>query len=230
MQPPMAWPRIEELARAAALPEGVTLREWSETELATLPELLRAWYPTIDVGAESVFLEVEVLRTQLASSTHPERPLWAFAICRDGGVVGFQAFERQPASRTLHGRLGVLAPEARAGFLGALGFLLFETLGALMGAELLLVWVTLASKGQQLLAERRGFSLSGLVPGFDRDRQPDGRVTRVMEALFSKSLVDAAQVQWPAPTQLTPRSRAALVALFGTHREVLEFPGLPPKA
>jgi FlaA1/EpsC-like NDP-sugar epimerase len=51
---------------------------------------------------------------------------------------------------------------------------LFETLGALMGAELLLVGVTLASKGQQLLAERRGFSLCGLVPGFDRDQQPGG--------------------------------------------------------
>ena len=83
-----------------------------------------------------------------------------------------------------------------------------------VGAELLLVWVTLASKGQQLFAERRGFSLSGLVPAFDRDQQPDGSVLRVMEALFSKSLVDPAQVQWPTDAQLTPRSRAALAVLF----------------
>ena len=200
--------------RAAALPEGVTLRDWTEAELSTLPGLLRSWYPSIGVGAESVFLEPEVLHTQLASASHPERELFAFAICRDGEVVGFQAFEREVAARTLHGRLGVLAPEARAGFLGALGFPLFETLGALMGAELLLVWVTLASKGQQLFAERRGFSLSGLVPAFDRDQQPDGRVMRVMEALFSKRLVDSAQVLWPTEAQLTPRSRAALALLF----------------
>ena len=52
------------------------------------------------------------------------------------------------------------------------------------------------------------------MPGFDRDQQPDGRVLRVMEALFSKSLVDAAHVQWPTDAQLTPRSRAALSILF----------------
>ncbi len=214
MHPLMAWPTMDEFMRAAALPEGVTLRAWTEAELSTLPERLRSWYPTIGVGAESVFLEPEVLQTQLASAHHPERDLFAFAICRDGEVVGFQAFEREVAARTLHARLGVLAPEARAGFLGALGFMLFETLGALMGAELLLVWVTLASRGQQLFAERRGFSLCGLVPAFDRDQQPDGRVMRVMEALFSKSLVDSAQVQWPTEAQLTPRSRAALAVLF----------------
>jgi hypothetical protein len=76
--------------------------------------------------------------------------------------LGGVALEREVAARTLHGCLG------------ALGVPLFETLGALMGAELLLVGVTLASKGQQLLAERRGFSLCGLVPGFDRDQQPGG--------------------------------------------------------
>ncbi len=210
----MAWPTMEAFMRAAALPAGVTLREWTEAEVVTLPALLRTWYPTIGVGAESVFLDPDVLTSQLASTSHPERDLFAFAICREGAVVGFQAFEREVAARTLHGRLGVLAPEARAGFLGALGFPLFETLGALMGAELLLVWVTLASKGQQLLAERRGFSLSGLVPGFDRDQQPDGRVVRVMEALFSKSLVDPSHVQWPTDGQLTPRSRSALAVLF----------------
>ncbi len=205
---------MDEFMRAAALPEGVTLRAWTNDELSMLPGLLRTWYPTIGVGAESVFLDLEVLQTQLASSRHPERNLFAFAICRDGEVVGFQSFEREVGARTLHGRLGVLAPEARAGFLGALGFLLFETLGALVGAELLLVWVTLASKGQQLFAERRGFSLSGLVPAFDRDQQPDGRVMRVMEALFSKSLIDSPQVLWPTDAQLTPRSRAALAVLF----------------
>lgn len=95
--------------------------------------------------------------------------------------------------------------------LGALGFPLFEALGALMGAESLQVFVTLASKGQQLFAERRGFRLAGLVPGFDRDAQADGTVKRVMEALYVKSLVE---VSWPDAGSLTPKTKAAFAVLF----------------
>ncbi len=211
----MPWPTMEALGSTKAVPADVTLRAWTEAELDGLPELLVGWYPTVTVGAESVFLDRDFLASQLVSPAFPERDVFAFAICRAGEVVGFQAFEREPAARTLHARLGVLAPEARTGFLGAFGFPLFEALGRLMGAELLLVWVTLASKSQQLFAERRGFSLCGLVPAFDRDQQADGRVTRVMEALFTKCLVDEGQVQWPSEAQLTLKSRAALATLFG---------------
>ncbi len=202
------WPSFEALGVAAALPPDVTLRAWAVDEIAALPELLRAWYPTVTLGAESVFLDMNFLATRVFVK---DSDLFVFAICQRGDVVGFQAFERQPASRTLHGRLGVLAPHARAGFLGAFGFPLFEALGRLVGAESLQVWVTLASKGQQLMAERRGFVLSGLVPGFDIDLQEDGSAVRVMEALYTKSLV--ADVKWPDGDALTPHTKRVLAAM-----------------
>lgn len=204
-----AWPSPESLT--LTLPPGVQLRWFRDDELEALPALLERWYPAVRVGAESVLLDALFLRRHLASSVRDTSDLWACAIVLEGAVVGFQAFERNVASRTLHGRLGVLAPEARAGMLGALGFPLFEALGALMGAESLQVFVTLASKGQQLFAERRGFRLAGLVPGFDRDAQADGTVKRVMEALYVKSLVE---VSWPDAGSLTPKTKAAFAVLF----------------
>lgn len=203
----MRWPSCEALCAAAVLPPDVTLRAWREDEVATLPALLRGWFPTVSVGAESVFLDERFLRTRVFVD---DGDFFAFAICQRGEVVGFQAFERQPASKTLHGRLAMLAPHARAGFIGTLGFSLFETLGALTGAELLLTWVTLSTKIQQLMAERRGFVLCGLVPGFDVDLQPDGRAARVMEALYAKPLVEGV---WPDDALLTPHTKRVLAAL-----------------
>lgn len=210
----MRWPSLEELARHAPIPDGVTLRHWTDAELEQLPDLIRRWYPAATVGAESSFLDPAFLRRELVRPDAPERDLLSWAICERGAVVGFQSFQRDVGARALHGRLGFLSPEARAGFLGALGFSLFEALGRLSGAELLQVWVTLAHKGQQLFAERRGFALAGLVPGFDRDLLPDGTVKRVMEALYVKLLVEPSALSWPDEAALTPRTRAALQALF----------------
>lgn len=203
----MSWPTVEALQAAAALPEGVTLRAWREDEVASLPALLQSWYPTVGVGAESVFLDSRFLRERVFVE---DSDFFVFALCLHGEVVGFQAFERQPAAKTLHGRLGVLAPAARTGFLGTLGFPVFEVLGRLQGAELLLTWVTLATKIQQLMAERRGFVLSGLVPSFDVDVQADGRAVRVMEALYAKPLVEGA---WPDDALLTPHTKRVLAAM-----------------
>jgi hypothetical protein len=211
----MKWPSLDELMRHAPIPDGVSLRLWADAELDGLPDLVRRWYPAATVGAESVFLDPAFLHAELVTVERPDRDIISWAICEHGEVVGFQSFQRDVGARSLHGRLGFLSPEARSGFLGALGFSLFEALGRLSGAELLQVWVTLAFKGQQLFAERRGFTLAGLVPGFDRDLMPDGSIKRVMEALYVKSLVDPAELHWPDDAQLTAKTRAALHALFG---------------
>lgn len=203
----MQWPSIEALCAKAPIPPDVTLRAWREDEIDGLPELLRSWYPAVNVGAESVFLDATFLRTRVFVD---DSDFFVFAICQRGDVVGFQSFERQVAARTLHGRLAMLAPSARAGFIGTLGFPLFEALGSLTGAELLLTWVTLTTKIQQLMAERRGFTLCGLVPSFDIDQQADGRAVRVMEALYAKALVEGV---WPDDSLLTPHTKRVLTAM-----------------
>jgi hypothetical protein len=204
-----SWPSIDALATAAPLPDGIELRLFRPDELEHLPAQWEAWYPTVRTGAESVFLEPAWLRANLVTTSARDRPVYAFAIEQDGHMVGMMSFAAEPAAQTLHARLGLLAPEARRGVLGALGFPVFEALGTLVGAELLLVWVTLASRIQQLMAQRRGFRLCGIVPGFDRDARGAGSV-RVTEALYARLLVDDTQVELPDDAQLLPATRALL--------------------
>ncbi len=198
-----AWPAVADLAAALPLPAGVTLRWWREDELDALPARLLAWYPAVAVGSESIFLEPRYLERNVTREGHEDRDLYAFCIEKDGVPAGFMSFERQPRASTLHARLGCLAPEARTGFLGMIGFLLFEKLGELTDAELLLSWVTLASLHQQRFAERRGFRVVGLAPGFDRDAQPGGGSLRVAEALYAKHRTGPAEQLEPAEETMT---------------------------
>ena len=211
---PMNWPTLDELVRSLTLPAGVTLRLPREEEFATLPGLLREWYPQVRVGAESIFLNSEFLKREVVTEGNLRPNIYAIFIVQHGLSVGFTSYERQPANATLHGRLGVLAPEARTGFLGALGFMVLETIAKLTGAELILVWLTLASKNQQYFAERKGYQLVGIVPGFDRDQLTNERSLRVSEALVAKLLVPESEVLSPAPDALTPRTKRLLEAIL----------------
>jgi hypothetical protein len=205
----MHWPSIAALSSALSLPTGVVLRQFRASELDALPALIRAWYPAVSVGAESVFLDPAFLLREVAHEGH-DADIFAFGIHQDAELVGMMSFERESAARTLHARLGLIAPSARAGFLGALGFVIFEALGRMVGAELCMSYVTLAGRHQQLFARRRGFRLVGVVPGFDRDLQPDGTVRRVTEALYVKSLVPDADLLPPALEHLTPEVQQLL--------------------
>jgi hypothetical protein len=208
-----AWPDPASLAQRLPLPPGVTLRHFTPAERDQLPEQLCAWYPAVRVGAESVFLDRAWLRARCTADDQPDAPVLALCVAAAGDPVGLLSFEAQPHAATLHARLGVLAPSHRSGLLGFLGFQAFELLGELTEAELLLVWVTLQSRGQQRFAARRGFRLCGIVPGFDRDARADGSSRRVPEALFAKLRVAADQVERPAADQLDPHT-AALLALI----------------
>ncbi len=127
--------------------------------------------------------------------------------------MGFTTYERQPASGTLQGRLGALAPAARQGFLGALAFLALERMAELTGAELILAWITLASRHQQFFAERRGFQLVGVAPGIDRNEISGKRSLRVTEALVAKLRVPEEELLAPAADALTPRTARLLDAI-----------------
>jgi hypothetical protein len=202
------WPEASELARTLALPSDIHLRPWREDELDELPQLLVTWYPAVAVGSESIFLERDFLRQGMTREGHDDRDVYAFCIEKAGQRCGFMSFERQRRASTLHARLGCLAPEARRGSLGIVGFLLFEKLGEMVEAELLLSWVTLDSLHQQRFAERRGFRVVGLVPGFDRDAQPGGGSLRVAEALYAKLRAPDADQREPSEDTMTPAVRA----------------------
>jgi hypothetical protein len=183
------WPRMEALHAAFQLPPDFALRLVRESDFETLPQMLLRWHPRIAVGVGSIFLKRDFLRTSVVHENLPNADIFALVLTHKGEPCGFQSFERQVGTRTLRARLGVLAPEARSGLLGAFGFLLFEKVGELVGAQVLHTWVTLIAKHQQVFAERRGFRLSGVASGINYE-QVDGAAVPVTEALYVKHLGD----------------------------------------
>jgi hypothetical protein len=234
------FPNIVELSDGIRLPEGARLRFLRHAEIPHVQALLLQWYPAIEVGAESVFLDAQYMRDEVMTEEHlarersdleqGERLRHVLPILLEvaGDARGFCSFERQPRAKVLYARLGVLDPQLRSGLLGGLGVLIFERLGQLLGAELLLQWVTLQNRVQQVFAERRGFQLCGLVPGFDRDQlapeQGSRGIKRVTEALYGKLLAPREQLHAPYTENLTGHTKAVASALGVTHSHRSKIP------
>jgi hypothetical protein len=207
------WPTAVALASTFQVPPDFALRLVCEADFETLPQALLRWHPRIAVGSGSIYLRPDFLRTHVVHEQLPSADIFAVVLTHHDKPVGFQAFERQLGARTLRARLGVLAPEARTGLLGAFGFLLFEKVGELVGAQVLHTWVTLIAKNQQVFAERRGFRLCGLASGADFE-WVDGKAVPVTEALYVK-LLGAPAVEPLERSNLTHNTQRVLEAIGG---------------
>ena len=213
----MDWSSAADVLAKTKLPEGYELGQMCRNDISEVTTKLRAWYPDVVVGMESPHLEPEFYLTQtMLADQSADCSLFPIVAkhVRDG-IVAIITYEKNTLARTITSRLGVVAPEHRHTGLGLLGPILLEELGRALGAELAYYFATLKSRHQQVIAERRGFGLVGIVPGHDRDMLDHGEVKRVYEALYAKLLVADEQVHVPAPAVLTPRTQAVWQALFG---------------
>lgn len=203
-----------------ALPEGYALEQLSSVDVPAVTAQLARWYPDIQVGMESPHLQPEFYfaHTQLADRPEPRELLPLVIRHHEQGIVALVSYERNVLARSITCRLGVLAPEHRIAQLALVGPLLLEELGRALGAELVYYFATLKTRHQQVIAERRGFQLVGIVPGYDRDVIEEGVVKRVYEALYAKLLVSHDQVHTPALESFTARTRAVWSALFDSER------------
>ena len=213
----MSWHPALAVVATAKLPEPYALSQMTVADAPIVAAHLRSWYPDIQVGMESPHLEADFYRseTQLAGVAE-ERSLLPLVIRHPtDGVVAIITYERNIEARLITCRLGALAPAHRNASLALLGPLLLEELGRAMGAEFAYYYATLKTRHQQVIAERRGFQLVGIVPGYDRDMVADGVVKRVYEAVYAKLLVPSDQLETPPREALTARTRQVWSALFG---------------
>lgn len=199
------------------LPEPYRLAQMSSADVPVVTANLKQWYPDVVVGMESPHLEADFYhRETTLLDAGRERALLPVVVRHpDDGIVAVITFEKNMLSRSISTRLGVLAPEHRRASLGLVGPILLEELGRAIGAELAYYFATLKSRHQQVIAERRGFQLVGIVPGYDRDMISQEQVKRVYEALYTKLLVAAEHVHTPSRDELTTRTRAVWKVLFG---------------
>jgi hypothetical protein len=212
-----SWTAGIALLRRIALPENYELAQMTTQDVPVVAAQLVHWYPDIQAGMESPHLQAEfyLTQTQLVEVTEERSLLPVVIRQRELGVVALITYERNILARSISCRLGVLAPEHRNAQLALLGPLLLEEVGRALGAELAYYFATLKTRHQQVIAERRGFELVGIVPGHDRDVIAPGEIKRVYEALYAKLLVASDQVHTPPREALTKRTREVWSALFG---------------
>jgi hypothetical protein len=212
----MPWPLVAHVAQDLPLPPGALVRAIRTTEVPALTKAISLWYPRVRVGSESVFLDADFFTDKVCLDERIDKTIWAAVLELDGHLRGIVSFEREPAAGVLHARLGVLDPACRSGMLGTLGIAIFERLGRACGAELLLQRVTLASKHQQVIAERYGFTLCGIIPGVDPTNAGSGDLSMVLresEAIYSKLLGDPAKTEPLVARSLTRQTLVLARAL-----------------
>jgi RimJ/RimL family protein N-acetyltransferase len=213
-----SWQSGIDVVSSGNLPDGYSLAQMSETDISPVITRLAQWYPEIQAGAESLHLRADFYRThtQLTEATEERAVLPLVIRHRDDGVVAVITFERNVLARSITCRMGALAPEHRKAGLALLGPQWLQQLGHAIGAEVAYYYATLRTRHQQLIAERSGFRLVGIVPGHDRCEVAPGEVKRVYDALYSKLLVSDEHLQVPPIESFTAKTRAVWNALFAS--------------
>ncbi|WP_394824472.1 GNAT family N-acetyltransferase [Pendulispora albinea] len=180
-----------------------------------MADALRTWYPDVVVGAESYHLDEEYYhRSVQLLETEEERDTLALVLRHAEGIVGLVMLTKDERSRTVTSRMGALAPDHRRGAVGLLGIMLFDAAAKKLGASVVYTFVTLKSKHQQLIYERFGFQLVGIMPAWDIDMIEPNRPKRVFEAIYAKVLAPKSEWHIPQRDTMTARTRALWDFLF----------------
>lgn len=213
------WPKIEVIKPTLKIPAGFDVAQMSEKEIPMIIDLLQKWYPDIDVGSESVHLTTDFYTKEcLLKETTTDKnvyPLKFFNV-NDGEIIGFMSMRKDVRARSVFGGLGVTAPGHRSEGFGMLGSTIFLETAKLMKAGIVYTYVTLKHPYNQIVLEKLGFKLVGIVPAFDID-QVDGKTQkRVWEALYAKVLANPSEIESPKSEAMTPVCKKLYEHLFNT--------------
>ena len=95
-----------------------------------------------------------------------------------------------------------------------MGPALLEAMGRAMGMEVIYGLAEFAIPNMQMVLERAGFQIVGIVPASDRLMVAPGVSKRVYEAIYVKVLAAEAEILRPQPESMTPRTKALYDFLF----------------
>lgn len=212
----MRWCSDKELSALLALPDGYTVERLRTEDIELLSAALQEWYPDISVGIGSVYLDPTFYRRYVALQGDELNDVAVWVFRHLGSLVAMWSDERIPQSLSIYGRLIVVSPAHRSVHIGARIIATSASRAAAQGAEYMFANATLKTPIIQSGLERAGYRLIGLAPGADREREPDGTVKRVYEAVYALSLAPSEACAMPAVANLTPRVRQLFDTLFGS--------------
>jgi hypothetical protein len=87
-------------------------------------------------------------------------------------------------------------------------------MGRAMGMEVIYALAEFTIPNMQMVLERAGFQIIGIVPASDRLMVAPGVIKRVYEAIYVKVLAADADVLRPQSQSMTPRTKALYDFLF----------------
>jgi hypothetical protein len=209
----MRWASLERIREKVAIPEGLVLDQVSRTEINELTSRLREWYPDIQTGMESPFLDPDFfLNSVTLKETAHERSVFALVMRDKGQISAFYSAERNESARTVWARLSVVAPAYRRNGLNHLGPQLLIAAGE--GAALAWATATLNHPFSQKVLEKAGYKIVGIMPAYDRDEVEPGNIRHVYEAIYAKILIESEDILTPRQENMTPETRRLWDFLF----------------
>lgn len=218
MQESHGWPGLEVIGALDGIPAGFEVGVLSSSEVDFVSKKVLEWYPDVRVGLESVhtkpsfYEESCYLFDKPGSSSNDVLPV---VVRKDGLIAALVTFMRFRDSLVLTSRLGVVAPEFRGEKIGHLGPRLLEHIAKAMDYEMIYYQATLKVPHQQIIAEKLGFALVGILPAIDIDQFEPGRTRRVFEALYAKVLESKRPIHIPDEKMMTERTLGLFRSLFG---------------
>lgn len=185
----MLWKSVDYLKSNLQSPAGYQLDHLHLDEVDGLIANLESWFPEMKVSGERCHLTREFYETKCQLKGQDEdRRIFPVVVKQDGTIVSMTTVEKDRDDLTVTARLGVVDPAHRGRGLGKLGPKAVETMGRGAGAELAYFFTTLRIPQEQILSEKCGFTLVGILPSSDREIQADGKIRRVPEAIYAKDL------------------------------------------
>jgi hypothetical protein len=210
----MNWVAIDELSGKLPIPHGYRLEQLKRSEIPELIRCLKAWFPDVTVGAESCYQREDFYSREVSLEGEPERDIIVFVVKKDQELVAMTSLQRSEDTLTLYARIGAVAPRHRGERLAHIGPALLEAMGRAMGMEIIYAFAEFKIPNLQMILERAGFQIIGIVPASDRQMVAPGVIKRVYEAIYVKVLAADVDVLRPQFQSMTPRTKALYDFLF----------------
>jgi len=210
----MNWVAINELSNKLPIPPGYRAQQLKRSDIPELIRCFKDWFPDVTVGAENCYQREDFYSREVFLEGEVERDVIVFLIKKDQELVAMFSAQRFNDTLTLYGRIGAIAPRYRGERLAYLGPALLEAMGRAMGMEVIYGLAEFAIPNMQMVFERAGFQIVGIVPASDRLMVAPGVVKRVYEAMYVKVLAADADVLRPQAESMTPRTKALYDFLF----------------
>jgi hypothetical protein len=210
----MEWPTADQLTSSCPLPDGYAYQVLREADIPEVASSVLDWQPTWRVGSASAFTQTSFYREKAFLDGGVARDVFVLLIRAGAELVAVFPMERLPEALTLYGCLAVVSPAHRGRFAPQMRGDYLEAVARLVGLEFIYAMATLRHTGAQRWFEFMGYQLVGFAPGYDREEISPGVVKRVVEAIYTKSLVPNEALLSPSTDDMTPTVRKGYEAFL----------------